>query len=300
MKSINVFVDGGEGTTGLQIRSRLKELDWVVAVEINETLRKNPDARRACMKKSKVVFLCLPDEAAREAVAMSKGLNLVFIDSSTAHRTDPEWAYGLPELSPEYRTRIQTSDRITVPGCHASGFSALVYPLRQKGLIDADSRLFCTSLTGYSGGGRSLIAEYQSRTPPRGALPYALDLKHKHMPEIMSVCQLEHPPIFQPTITPVKNGMLLSVPLAVNAEVVHEALHEWYARNPGQISVRPLNSTDALEKGRLNMEALNGSDKMELFVFGDENQAIMFARLDNLGKGAAGAAMECLRLRLGM
>ncbi len=211
-KTINVFIDGSSGTTGLQLRERLELLDWVTIVEIDEMQRKDPAVRRACMKKSKAVFLCLPDDAARDAVSMCQGIHPVIIDASTAHRTNSEWAYGFPELSAEHRANIQTSDRITIPGCHASGFIAIVYPLRQKGILDSSARLSCASLTGYSGGGKRMIVEYQHIHPPLGTFPYALELHHKHLPEMKDVCRLDYPPIFQPAVTQVRQGMLVSVP----------------------------------------------------------------------------------------
>jgi len=300
LDAIHVFIDGGEGTTGLQIVERLEILPWVRLLPIGPALRKDKEERRRCINAADAVFLCLPDAAARESVSLCDNPGTVIIDASTAHRTHPDWAYGLPELSPKHRRRIETGSRIAVPGCHASGFCSIVYPLRQAGLIGRESRLSCFSLTGYSGGGKSMIAEFEGENPPRGGLPYALGLNHKHLPEMAAVCGLDTPPIFQPTLVPVRQGMLVSAPLILNAEKVWRALDKWYGQNSGQVTVKPLNATDKLENGRLNMEACNGTDEMEIFVFGDEKQALVFARFDNLGKGASGAAVECLRIRFGM
>ena len=299
MRTISVFIDGQEGTTGLQIAERLEALPWVHLTAIDPALRKDKEARQKRIGAADAVFLCLPDTAARESVSLCENPDTVILDASTAHRTHPDWAYGFPELSPGHRQAIETGNRIAVPGCHASGFCALVYPLRQKKLLGASDRLSCTSLTGYSGGGKVLIAEFEGEAPPRGGLPYALGLAHKHLPEMQAVCGLEHPPIFQPSLVPVKQGMLVSVPLPMDAGMIHQALSGWYAEAAGQVSVKPLNAMDALENGRLNMEALNGTDQMEIFVFGDKRQALMLARFDNLGKGASGAAAECLRIRFG-
>lgn len=300
MTPLQVFIDGGEGTTGLQIVERLQALPWVELLPVDPSLRKDKETRKTLINRADAVFLCLPDEAARESVSLCENPDTVIIDASTAHRTHPDWAYGFPELSPEHRRRIEKSNRIAVPGCHASGFCALVYPLRRQGYLSVHDRLSCFSLTGYSGGGKSMIAEFEGNDPPRGARPYALGLEHKHLPEMAAVCDLDTPPIFQPALVPVKQGMLVSVPAVLDAGIVHRVLADWY-EDTGQVEVRSLNPLDELEKGRLDMEALNDTDRMELFVFGKEREetTLMIARFDNLGKGAAGAAVECLCIRLG-
>ena len=290
---MNIFIDGAEGTTGLQLEQKLSALDGINLMKLGDDRRKDINARREYLNGSDAAFLCLPDAAAREAVSLVNNPKTVIIDASTAHRTAYGWAYGFPELSEEHYRAAAESNRISVPGCHASGFNALVYPLIKAGIVDRSERLTCTSLTGYSGGGKAMIADYENGdNPRRGARPYALGLTHKHLPEMRHVCGLEHPPIFQPIVTDVRQGMLVSVPLAKNAELIWETLNRHYG---GNISVMPLNVCDAL-----GMEEMNGNDGMEIFVFGGTNQTLLTARFDNLGKGAAGAAVQCLKIRRGI
>ncbi|MDR1693370.1 MAG: N-acetyl-gamma-glutamyl-phosphate reductase [Oscillospiraceae bacterium] len=295
--SVKVFIDGRAGTTGLQIEERLRKLPGVTLTEIPEADRKNPEARREFLNAADAVFLCLPDEAAKEAVGMIDSKRTVVFDASTAHRTHPDWAYGFPELSREHRERILASNRIAVPGCHASGFCAIVYPLIWTGMLSASRTLACFSLTGYSGGGKQMIAEYEAPGAPKDARPYALSLTHKHLPEMRSVCGLENPPVFMPVIAPVRQGMLVSVPLDAPALPLYKTLADWY-RDAGHVRVTPFGGEGFLENGRLSMEAMNGTDGMEIFVFGHDAQTIVTARFDNLGKGAAGAAAQCFTLKI--
>ncbi len=294
---INVFIDGREGTTGLQIQSRLEAREDVRLLAIDEALRKDEAARKVLLNSADCVFLCLPDAAARQAVALIDNPDVVVLDASTAHRTEPGWVYGFPELSPEHRSALKESRRIAVPGCHASGFCALVYPLVRKGLLPSDAALSCTSLTGYSGGGKSMIAQYEGGDPPRGAQPYALALHHKHLPEMTAVCCLQTPPIFSPCVVPVRQGMLVSVPVFLSAQSLHAALAAHY---DGVDNVRVMPFEGENPQAFLDMEALNGTDKLEIFVFGHDRQSLLVARLDNLGKGAAGAAVQCMELRFGL
>ncbi len=294
---IQVFVDGAEGTTGLQLEERLRNNPQVRIIPIDTALRKDSQARKSCYDKADVVFLCLPDAAAREAMTLVTNPHTVVLDASTAHRTASGWAYGLPELSPSHRVAIETGNRIAVPGCHASGFCALVYPLIMAELLVRNLPLTCTSLTGYSGGGKAMIAAYEVDTPPRGARPYALGLQHKHLPEMTAQCGLSTPPIFLPIVTPVRQGMLVTVPVCHDARSLWEQLaaHYEHAKN---ITVADFGGESCLQGGQLDMEALNGTDTMEIFVFGHTTQALLVARFDNLGKGAAGAAMQCMELRM--
>ena len=293
---IKVFIDGREGTTGLQIDERLAGLP-VEILAIDPEKRKDAGERKKLLNAADVVFLCLPDTASREAVALLENQDTVVIDASTAHRTDPAWVYGFPELSAVHYEGVKNSNRIAVPGCHASGFCALVYPLVQAGLIDKAQDLSCFSLTGYSGGGKAMIAEYESEAKPTGARPYALALKHKHLPEMQAVCGLEKPPVFVPVLADVKQGMLVQVPLSLNAETLHNALARHYAEAQN-VRVKPFGGAEDMESGRLAMDTLNGTSQMEIFVFGHETQALLVARLDNLGKGASGAAVQCMELRM--
>lgn len=291
---MKVFIDGAEGTTGLQLEERLKDVKNIEILNISRDLRKDTEERKRLLNSADAAFLCLPDAAAREAVAMVENPETVIIDASTAHRTAPGWVYGFPELSEEHLKAIQTSKRIAVPGCHASGFCSIVYPLVKGGFIGKEQILSCTSLTGYSGGGKSMIAEYESKTF-KGARPYALSLRHKHLPEMHHVCGLENPPIFQPVVVPVRQGMLVSIPLALDASTIWKYLKEYYAKAEN-VSVVPFGGENLLDSGFLDMEALNGTDKLEIFIFGHETQTLAVARLDNLGKGAAGAAVQILNI----
>ena len=290
---INIFIDGREGTTGLQIEQRLRALPGVRLLEIGPDKRKDAAERQRLLREADAAFLCLPDAVAREAVELVGDADTVILDASTAHRTTPGWAYGFPELSPEHKTAVQTSHRIAVPGCHATGFCAIVYPLTSAGLVSADEMLTCFSLTGYSGGGKALIAEYEGPDAPKDARMYALGLTHKHLPEMTAVCGLRAAPVFAPTLIPVYQGMLVSVPLRAPAETIHKHLGAWY-QDAENVRVMPLG--EAPDQGRLSMEGFRG-DMLELFVYGSESQTLVAARLDNLGKGASGAAAQCLKLR---
>jgi N-acetyl-gamma-glutamyl-phosphate reductase len=296
---VKIFIDGRAGTTGLQIEERLRKTGGVALLEIEESRRKDPSARAEMLNAADAAFLCLPDDAAREAAALVTNPKTVIFDASTAHRTHTDWAYGFPELSEGHCERVRSGNRIAVPGCHATGFSAIVYPLVQSGMISRGASISCFSLTGYSGGGKAMIEEYESPGGPKDARPYALTLTHKHLPEMQAVCGLEHPPIFMPVLAPVRQGMLVSVPLALDAGLVHRTLADWYT-GKRLIEVKPLAPLDELENGRLDMESLNDTGKMELFVFGRKTQTVITARFDNLGKGASGAAAQCFKLRFNL
>lgn len=300
---MKIFIDGSAGTTGLRIHERLGKRSDLSLVTLGEAERKDASARREALNRADVVFLCLPDDAAREAVSMVENPDTVILDTSTAHRTADGWAYGFPELSAAHRERVTHSRRIAVPGCHASGFIALVYPLVEAGILAPSVPLSCFSLTGYSGGGKKMIAAYESsdRDPLLGAPRiYGLSQVHKHLPEMKAVTGLDSPPVFCPTVADFYSGMLVTVPLSASllapgktADDVRAALSAKYL---GEI-VRYCEDAD--EAGFLSAAALSGKDSMEISVFGNDERILLAARYDNLGKGASGAAVECLNLLLG-
>ena len=299
-----IFIDGREGTTGLQIYDRLTPRQDIELLLIDEEKRKDPAERKKCLNAADLVFLCLPDEAAREAVAMIDNPNTRVIDASTAHRTAPGWDYGFPELSPHHRARIACSKRVANPGCHASGFIASVYPLVQLGLIPPDHPLCAYSLTGYSGGGKKLIAEYQDpHRDPRHASAriYGTNLRHKHLPEMVHVCGLAAPPVFHPILGDYIQGMATPVllrndtlPGRPTAQEIHQALSNYYA---GQtfVSVAPFGGDEPV----IYSDTLVGTNQLRLIVCGHEAQTTVTALFDNLGKGASGAAVQNMNLMLG-
>lgn len=302
-----IFVDGQEGTTGLQIHQRLAGRTDLELVTIDPDRRKDPAARAECLNAADVAFLCLPDAAAREAVALLTNPRTVVIDASTAHRTDPGWAYGLPELGTAYRDRIRASTRIANTGCHAAAFVLGVGPLVSAGVIPATQTLSCFSITGYSGGGKKMIAEYE--TAPRPALssprPYALGLAHKHLPEMRVHAGLAVPPIFNPVVAAYYQGLAVTVPLALTQlpgkpkpADIHAVLARAYA-GERFVRVLPLGDESVLDAGALDVQACNGTNRADVMVFGHAEQAVVIVRLDNLGKGASGAAIQCMNLRLG-
>ena len=298
---IRVFIDGSAGTTGLRIADRLAERRDVEVTALPEALRKDPEARRDALNAADACFLCLPDDAAREAVAMVEDPDTVVIDTSTAHRTADGWAYGLPEL-PGLRAEIAASKRIANPGCHATGFIALAAPLVAAGLIAPDARLSCFSLTGYSGGGKKMIAQYEGadRDPLLDAPRlYGLSQGHKHLPEMAKRTGLEHPPVFAPIVAPYYAGMEVAVPLtpdvcaagiaeieAVYAEAYRSAIVHF--------------DRDASEGGFLSAGAFAGRDDLSVSVCGQEGRILVTARFDNLGKGASGAAIQNMNIAFGL
>ena len=298
-----VFIDGSAGTTGLRIHSRLAARPDIELLALPEALRKDPAARRDVLNAADVAVLCLPDAAAREAVSMVENPGTVILDASTAHRTAPGWVYGFPEAVPGTAEKLGSARRIAVPGCHASGFVALVRPLVDEGILPRDAALTCYSLTGYSGGGKKMIAEYESaeRSPLLGAPRiYALPQSHKHLPEMTAVCGLALAPAFLPVVGDFYSGMLVTVALharelapGAGPGAIREAYEKRYA---GPI-VRYAESPD--EAGFLSAGALSGLDRMEVSVFGNGERIVLAARFDNLGKGASGAALECLNYVLG-
>ncbi len=296
-----IFIDGKAGTTGLRLAERLQGRKDLEILSLPEEQRKDPGARAEMLNAADIAFLCLPDAAAMDAAGMVRNDHTVIIDTSTAHRVDPAWCYGMPEL-PGQREKIQKSRRIANPGCHASGFIALVAPLREAGLLSADARLSCFSLTGYSGGGKKMIGEYEAETLPdlyQAPRQYALGQTHKHLPEMAKYCALEHAPVFCPIVAPYYAGMEVTVPLtpaetAASPEEIREVYRKAYASG----LIRFAEAPD--EGGFLSAGALAGRDSMEVSVFGNPERMLLVARFDNLGKGASGAAIQNMNIVLGL
>ena len=294
-----VFIDGSAGTTGLRIADRLSTRQDITLVRLPEEKRKDPAARKEAINSADIVFLCLPDAAAVEAVSLVENENVKIIDTSTAHRTNPDWAYGFAELSAAHREKIRGSKRVANPGCHASGFIACVYPLVAAGLLPADFPLTSYSLTGYSGGGKSLIAEYEAADRDvrhESHRIYGLNLKHKHLPEMQKICGLKQPPVFSPILGDFYEGMATSVMLpGFNAQQVWESLRDHYA---GQriVTVAPLGGDESV----IYAGTLVGKDSMRIIVTGHEDQTVVTALFDNLGKGASGAAIQNMNILLGV
>jgi|SRR5579871_3656026 len=305
-----VFIDGAHGTTGLEIADRLAGRKEFSLVRIGDAERKDRSARADALNGSDLVILCLPDEAAREAVSLLRNPAVRVIDASTAHRVDPAWVYGFAELEPGQFGRIAEARRVSNPGCYATGFLALVRPLVREGLIPADWPLNATGLSGYSGGGRAMIEEFEKRGAPHYvetvARTYALALTHKHVPEMTKHAGLVHAPVFSPTVARYYRGMIVEVPLQLwalprqpSAAEIHGVLAANY-RGLRLVEVAPL--AEAADMKTLDAELMKNTNRMKLFVFENarEKQARLVAVLDNLGKGAAGAAVQNLNLMLGL
>jgi len=299
-----IFIDGRAGTTGLQIESRMALREDTELIVLPEERKKDPAARKEAINAADYVFLCLPDAAAKEAAAMVENSHTRIIDASTAHRTDPAWAYGFPELSEGHRKAIETAQFVANPGCHATGFISLVYPLVQLGILPPDYPLTVHSLTGYTGGGKKMIEQYEA--PERDAeyvspRHYGLTLSHKHIPEMIKVCGLTRKPIFCPIVCDFPQGMLVTAPLhfdllpaGVTVEKLREAYAGFYA---GQRNIRVM---DTPESGFLGSNNVVGTNDLQIFVSGNETQAMVSARFDNLGKGASGAAVQNLNIMMGL
>ena len=302
-----VFIDGSAGTTGLRIHERLASREDIELITLPEELRKDSEARGRAISESDVTFLCLPDDAAREAVTLCKSDSTVIIDCSTAHRTNPDWAYGFPELSPDHEAKIKASKRIANPGCHASGAIAILYPLVAHGILDADYPFAIHSLTGYSGGGKKMIADYEDAgrdTKFDSPCQYALTASHKHLPEIKAVCGLDFAPAFNPIVSDFYSGMCVCVPVQmrlakkqISVAEMHALYTEHYKNSP-IISVAPL-SDKGTPDGLIFSNSLSGKDSMQIIVSGNEYTMNIYALFCNLGKGASGAAIENMNIAIG-
>lgn len=297
-----VFIDGSAGTTGLRIAERLGFRKDIELITLTEENRKDISARKEAINQADIVFLCLPDVASIESVSLCENENTVIIDTSTAHRTNSDWAYGFPELSNEFEEKIKTSKRIANPGCHASGFIALIYPLIESGILKDDALLSCVSLTGYSGGGKKMIAEYEAEgrdellDAPR---QYGLSQSHKHLPEMTAVTGIKNAPAFMPIVGDFYSGMEVTIPLfpeMLNNASVEEIKKIYKQKYNGPI-VTFVDNFD--ESGFVSANKLKSKDSLEISVSGNDDRILLIARYDNLGKGASGAAVECMNIVLG-
>jgi len=298
-----VYIDGKEGTTGLQIYDRLSAREDIQLLLIDEDKRKDNNERSKLMNQADVVFLCLPDAAAKEAVTLVTSPTTRVIDASTAHRTNPTWDYGFPELSHEHRKAIAKSRRVANPGCHATGFISIVYPLVKLGILPKDYPISCFSLTGYSGGGKKMIAEYEGAGKADSLYSpciYGMTQSHKHLPEMQHVCGLDVMPVFSPIVDDYYKGMAATVPLHTrllkgisSADALRKALQEYYH---GQNMVQVCDQADI---GKLYANTLAGKDTLMLYVAGNDQQLTVTALFDNLGKGASGAAVQNMNIMLG-
>ena len=302
MSKKKIFIDGKAGTTGLRIEERLSMRDDIEIVTLPDELRKDVNAKKKVLNEVDVAFLCLPDAAAIESVSLIDNPNVVVIDTSTAHRTNPDWAYGFAELDNSFEDKIKNSKRIAVPGCHASGFIALVYPLIKNGIISPDTYLTCHSITGYSGGGKKMIEEYNNDerselfNSPR---QYGLTQTHKHLPEMSKITGLNNLPIFCPIVADFYSGMEVTVPL-FKSQLLRgdiDTIKEIYKNTYNTELV--YYKENSSENGLLAANVLSGKDSMQIAVFGNEDRILLTARYDNLGKGASGSAVECLNIVLG-
>ncbi len=298
-----VFIDGSAGTTGLRIAERLESRNDIELIKLTEENRKDIEARKKALNEADVAFLCLPDAAAIEAVSLIDNDNTIVIDTSTAHRTNSDWDYGFPELSSKYEEKIKNSKRIANPGCHASGFISLIYPLVEKGILSKDVLLTCTSLTGYSGGGKKMIAEYEDAERDElldAARQYGLSQTHKHLPEMTMITGIENAPIFMPIVDAFYSGMEVTVPIFAsqleNGFTVEDIKSAYKEKYIGPV-VKYVE--DFAENGFASANKLSFKDSMEISVSGNDERILLISRYDNLGKGASGAAVECMNLVLG-
>ena len=302
------FVDGQEGTTGLRIHEYLAQRDDIEVLRIDADKRKDVAERTRLLNAADVAFLCLPDAAAREAAALVTNPKTCLIDASTAHRTAPGWVFGLPELAPGQRELLRQTKRVSNPGCHASAFILLLRPLVDAGLVSADLPITASSITGYSGGGKKMIEQYEAGGDARlnAPRPYALMLSHKHVPEMMAHAGLTVPPVFMPIVGNFYKGLSVSVPLHLlqlkggkTPEAIHAVLRHRY-EGERFIRVMPLRDPAAVAEGYFDVQASNDTNRVDIFVFSNETQAILMARLDNLGKGASGAAVQSMNVHFGL
>lgn len=304
-----IFIDGQEGTTGLKIYERFQNRTDLEILHIDEDKRKDLSERKKLINTSDFTFLCLPDTAAIEAVSLAENSDVRIIDASTAHRTNPDWAYGFPELSAAHREKIKNSNRVAVPGCYAGGFISLVYPLIANEFIAPDYPMTCYAVSGYSGAGKKAIAVYEGNDKPyeyNSPRQYALTQQHKHLPEMQKICGLTEKPIFIPLICDYFSGMTVTVPLfpklmkkRFTPDEIVTMLKKHYGNQP-LMKVCDFCGKDVLADGFLAANTLSGKNHMEIFVCGNEDRIVLSCRLDNLGKGASGAAVQCLNIMMGI
>ncbi len=303
-----VFVDGQEGTTGLRIHEYLARRDDIELLRIDADKRKDSAMRAELLNAADVAFLCLPDAAAREAVALVRNPKTCIVDASTAHRTDPAWVFGLPELAPGQREKIRASKRIANPGCHALAFIVLLRPLVDAGLVGPDAAISATSISGFSGGGKKLIEQYEGEYDPKLASPrpYSLKFAHKHLPEMAAHTGLSSAPLFMPVVANYYKGLAVSVPLhlsqlgaGVTGAVLHNAFEQRYRGEPF-IRLQPMVSDTHPAPEYFDVQGCNDTNRIDIFVFSSPSQVLLMARLDNLGKGASGAAVQAMNVHLGV
>lgn len=305
--AVKIYIDGQEGTTGLKILERFENRNDIEILKIQEDKRKDLNERKKLINSSDYTFLCLPDAASIEAVSLVENDNVKIIDASTAHRTNPDWAYGFPELSDAHREKIINSKRVAVPGCYASGFAALAYPLVKCGMLPPDFPVTCHAVSGYSGAGKKAILQYEDENreaeldSPR---QYALSQGHKHLPEMQIISGLDYKPMFSPIICDYFSGMVVSIPLITRLlpkkytpDDVQKIFAQHYA-NQKLVNVCATMGEGTLKDGFLAANTLSGKNNMEIFVCGNEEQILLCSRLDNLGKGASGAAVQCLNIMM--
>ena len=305
-KKTKIFIDGSEGTTGLRIYERFEKREDIELISIASELRKDVEERKRLINASDITFLCLPDAAARESVSLVENPKVRVIDTSTAHRTEAGWAYGFPELSKAHEEAVRNGKRVAVPGCHATGFISLVYPLIAGGLLAADYPVTAFSLTGYSGGGKKMIAEYEAESRHKdlsAPREYALTQQHKHLKEMKKITGLSREPLFSPIVADYYSGMLVSVPLYTeflkkykNPQAMQGYFAEYYKDKK---FIRVENGTEELYGGMLSGVSLSGWDGLKVYITGNEERLVLSAQFDNLGKGASGAAIQCLNIMLG-
>ncbi len=310
MEKKKIFVDGSAGTTGLRINERLEKRSDVILMQVDEDLRKDPEYRKKMINESDYTFLCLPDAAAIEAVSFLDKDNdhTVIIDASTAHRTNPDWAYGLPELGKEFRDKIATNRLIAVPGCYASGFNMLVCPMVKMGIMGSDYPVSVTALSGYSGAGKKAIEFYESDQKTEDLFApreYALTQKHKHLPEMKKISGLDREPLFTPVVDDYYAGMVVTVPIytyllkeKLTPVEIHQKFTEFY-KDSVFIKVMPFGKEEEYS-GFFAANAMAGKDSAQIFITGNEERILLSARFDNLGKGASGAAVQCLNISMGI
>lgn len=300
-----VFIDGNQGTTGLRLFDRLSKRDDITLLHIDEDKRKDRDERRRLINESDISFLCLPDEAAKESVSLCENENTIIIDTSTAHRTSPEWTYGFAELSDDHRKELETSKRIAVPGCHASGFISIIYPLISSGIMPSSYPVVSHSLTGYSGGGKKMIDQYENNKTDDLFAPrqYGLSQNHKHLKEMKAVTGLDRAPAFTPIVDDYYSGMATTVTLftdSLNCNSLNDVYDMFVKFYSGSklISVMPLHGGDT-PIGLISANEMTGKDSMKILISGNDERIFITSIFDNLGKGASGAAVQCMNIAMG-